>query len=359
MLDVETEVDEALVLDLARSAAHDVTKVGRPHHDVPPRLRRRGAGRRTRGDREARRAGPGARGGLGPAGGRARPRRRRRRGARRQRRRPHRRRLRGRSEGGRVADGAGGPEVLLYGEVPDPDARPRRGAARRGRHRPSTGPTSCSGRAHYPPPPGASDVHRASSAAAPSPPLGEGVEGWSVGDEVCALLAGGGYAERVAVPAGQVMPRAGRRRPGDRGRAAGGGVHGLVQRLHGRRAAAGRAPARPRRRRRDRHVRDPAGHRARRPRPHHGRVGGEAGASAPSSVPTTTINYREQDFVEVVREATDGRGRRRRPRQHGREVPLPQRRRAGHRGPARRDRHAGRHQGRARPRRAAPQARPP
>jgi putative PIG3 family NAD(P)H quinone oxidoreductase len=33
------------------------------------------------------------------------------------------------------------------------------------------------------------------------------VTGWSVGDEVCALLSGGGYAERVAVPAGQLLPR--------------------------------------------------------------------------------------------------------------------------------------------------------
>jgi len=32
------------------------------------------------------------------------------------------------------------------------------------------------------------------------------VTGWSVGDEVCALLTGGGYAERVAVPAGQLLP---------------------------------------------------------------------------------------------------------------------------------------------------------
>jgi putative PIG3 family NAD(P)H quinone oxidoreductase len=37
--------------------------------------------------------------------------------------------------------------------------------------------------------------------------LGEGVTGWAVGDEVCALLAGGGYATRVAVPAGQVLPK--------------------------------------------------------------------------------------------------------------------------------------------------------
>ena len=36
--------------------------------------------------------------------------------------------------------------------------------------------------------------------------LGEGVTGWAVGDEVCALLSGGGYAERVAVPAGQLLP---------------------------------------------------------------------------------------------------------------------------------------------------------
>ncbi|MGW0819244.1 NAD(P)H-quinone oxidoreductase [Streptomyces viridiviolaceus] len=35
--------------------------------------------------------------------------------------------------------------------------------------------------------------------------LGEGVTGWQVGDEVCALLTGGGYAEKVAVPAGQLL----------------------------------------------------------------------------------------------------------------------------------------------------------
>ena len=36
--------------------------------------------------------------------------------------------------------------------------------------------------------------------------LGEDVDDWAVGDEVCALLAGGGYAEKVRVPAGQVLP---------------------------------------------------------------------------------------------------------------------------------------------------------
>lgn len=36
--------------------------------------------------------------------------------------------------------------------------------------------------------------------------LGAGVDGWKIGDKVCALLAGGGYAERVVVPATQVLP---------------------------------------------------------------------------------------------------------------------------------------------------------
>jgi putative PIG3 family NAD(P)H quinone oxidoreductase len=35
--------------------------------------------------------------------------------------------------------------------------------------------------------------------------VGDGVSGWKAGDQVCALLSGGGYAERVAVPAGQLL----------------------------------------------------------------------------------------------------------------------------------------------------------
>ncbi|MGB3699599.1 MAG: NAD(P)H-quinone oxidoreductase [Gordonia sp. (in: high G+C Gram-positive bacteria)] len=58
---------------------------------------------------------------------------------------------------------------------------------------------------HYPPPPGASDVLGLEASGRISA-LGAGVTGWSVGEEVCALLAGGGYAERVAVPSVQVMP---------------------------------------------------------------------------------------------------------------------------------------------------------
>ena len=57
----------------------------------------------------------------------------------------------------------------------------------------------------YPPPRGASDILGLECSGVVSA-VGEGVEQWSVGDEVCALLSGGGYAEKVLVPAGQVMP---------------------------------------------------------------------------------------------------------------------------------------------------------
>ena len=57
----------------------------------------------------------------------------------------------------------------------------------------------------YPPPAGASDVIGLECSGRILS-VGTAVDGWSVGDEVCALLAGGGYAERVAVPAGQLLP---------------------------------------------------------------------------------------------------------------------------------------------------------
>lgn len=57
----------------------------------------------------------------------------------------------------------------------------------------------------YPPPPGASEILGLEVSGTVAE-LGNGVTGWNVGQQVCALLAGGGYAEFVAVPAGQVMP---------------------------------------------------------------------------------------------------------------------------------------------------------
>ncbi len=98
----------------------------------------------------------------------------------------------------------GGPEVLHIAEVADPvpgtgevvvdvvaaglnraDALQRMGG--------------------YPPPPGAPPYLGLECSGRISE-LGPDVHGWQVGDQVCALLAGGGYAERVAVPQSQLLP---------------------------------------------------------------------------------------------------------------------------------------------------------
>ncbi|MFC7529131.1 NAD(P)H-quinone oxidoreductase [Actinoplanes sp. GCM10030250] len=57
----------------------------------------------------------------------------------------------------------------------------------------------------YPPPPGAPDYPGLECSGVISA-IGPGVSGHHVGERVCALLAGGGYAERVVVPAGQLLP---------------------------------------------------------------------------------------------------------------------------------------------------------
>ncbi len=103
-----------------------------------------------------------------------------------------------------VATGTGGPDVLSVGEV---DA-PRAGAGEVLLEVVATAVNradTLQRQGFYPPPPGASDVIGLECSGRVVE-LGEGVTGWSVGDEVCALLAGGGYAARVAVPVGQVMP---------------------------------------------------------------------------------------------------------------------------------------------------------
>lgn len=58
---------------------------------------------------------------------------------------------------------------------------------------------------HYPPPAGESDI-LGLEVSGTIDALGPDVVGWRVGDEVCALLAGGGYAEYVNVRVGQVLP---------------------------------------------------------------------------------------------------------------------------------------------------------
>jgi len=98
----------------------------------------------------------------------------------------------------------GGPEVLQWTEVPDPQPGPGEvllevsaSAVNRADLLQRQG--------FYPPPPGASE-YPGLECSGTVVALGEGVDGWQVGDEACALLAGGGYAELVAVPATQLLP---------------------------------------------------------------------------------------------------------------------------------------------------------
>lgn len=103
-----------------------------------------------------------------------------------------------------VAAQPGGPEVLAVREVEDPHAGPGEvllEVAAAGVNRADT----LQRRGHYPPPPGASNVIGLECSGTVAA-VGAGDTEWAVGDEVCALLAGGGYASRVAVPAGQVLP---------------------------------------------------------------------------------------------------------------------------------------------------------
>jgi putative PIG3 family NAD(P)H quinone oxidoreductase len=98
----------------------------------------------------------------------------------------------------------GDPEVLVWQEVPDPVAGPGEivvdvaaAAVNRADLMQRQG--------LYPPPPGAPEWLGLECSGTVTE-LGAGVTSLSVGDEVCCLLSGGGYAERVALPAGQAMP---------------------------------------------------------------------------------------------------------------------------------------------------------
>jgi len=98
----------------------------------------------------------------------------------------------------------GGPEALVVSELPDPEPGPGEVVV-------DVAATAVNRadllqrQGHYPPPKGASDVLGLECSGTVSA-VGPGVEPWQVGDPVTALLAGGGYAEKVLVPAGQLMP---------------------------------------------------------------------------------------------------------------------------------------------------------
>ncbi len=103
-----------------------------------------------------------------------------------------------------IAPDPGGPEALVVAELPDPTPGPGEVVIDMTASAINRADT-LQRQGFYPPPPGASDVLGLECSGVVSA-VGDDVAGWSVGDEVCALLAGGGYAEKVLVPAGQVMP---------------------------------------------------------------------------------------------------------------------------------------------------------
>ncbi len=204
-----------------------------------------------------------------------------------------------------IAAEPGGPEVLSVGEVPDLSPGP-------GEVLLNVAATAINRadllqrKGVYPPPPGASGVLGLECSGTVAA-LGAGATGWSVGDEACALLSGGGYASQVVVPAGQLMPvpagvdlvtaaalpevactvwsnvfMMGGLRPDEtflvHGGAGGIGTFAiqLVSQLGARVFTTGGTP--------------------------------EKLAACAELGADVTINYREQDFVEVVHAETDGAG---------------------------------------------------
>ncbi|MFG2346066.1 NAD(P)H-quinone oxidoreductase [Streptomyces phaeochromogenes] len=98
----------------------------------------------------------------------------------------------------------GGPEVLKWAEAPDPvlsDGEVLIQVAASAVNRADL----LQRQGFYDPPPGSSP-YPGLECSGRIAAVGAGVSGWAVGDEVCALLSGGGYAEKVAVPAGQLLP---------------------------------------------------------------------------------------------------------------------------------------------------------
>jgi len=199
----------------------------------------------------------------------------------------------------------GGPEQLVWAEVPDPVVGP-------GEVLIEVAATAVNRadilqrKGHYTPPPGASP-YLGLECSGRIAEVGPGVEGFALGDEVCALLAGGGYAQRVAVPAGQVAPLPKGMTLLDAGGLmetvctvwsnvfmVAGLAAGETLLVHGGSSGIGTTAIQ---------LAHQLG----------ARVIVTAGSAAKLQAcrdlgADVAVNYRDQDFVEAVRQATDGRG---------------------------------------------------
>ena len=153
--------------------------------------------------------------------------------------------------------GGGGPEViaLRQADVPAPPAgKVLIEVVAAGINRPD-----CIQRAGlYPPPPGESQIPGLEIGGRVVA-LGAGVENLSLGEEVCALVGSGGYAEYCLADAALCLPRPKPLDSGRGGRNSGKLFHGLRQRLHARTPRVGRNFSHPRRIERDRLNSDPVG----------------------------------------------------------------------------------------------------
>jgi hypothetical protein len=199
----------------------------------------------------------------------------------------------------------GAPEVLVWTEAPDPAPASEEVVIRV--------TASAVNRADllqrqgfYEPPPGSSP-YLGLECSGVIAQVGSEVTGWTIGDECCALLSGGGYAELVAVPAGQVMPL-----PGGIDVATAAALPevactvwsnlidtarlsaGETVLIHGGGSGIGTFAIQF-------------------ARAYGARVAVTAGSAEKLQACAALgadilINYREQDFVEAIRAATDGRG---------------------------------------------------
>jgi len=103
-----------------------------------------------------------------------------------------------------IADGSGPADRLTLAKRPDPVAGP--GQIRiRIRAAGVNRPDILQRQGRYPPPPGASDI-LGLEVAGEVDQIGEGVTRWVIGERVCALLGGGGYAELAVVDARHALP---------------------------------------------------------------------------------------------------------------------------------------------------------
>jgi putative PIG3 family NAD(P)H quinone oxidoreductase len=102
-----------------------------------------------------------------------------------------------------VIDKPGGPEVLVWREVPDP--RPERGEVLIDVTASAVNRADTLQRQGFYNPPAGASPYPGLECSGVITEVGSDVEGFKPGDQVCALLAGGGYAEKVAVPWQQVM----------------------------------------------------------------------------------------------------------------------------------------------------------